>query len=160
MVPAAIGVAVVALLAVVGLLLLLGGNDDDTPVARDPESGATGQPSDSGSADPSSSTSPEGGPTADELEAFAENYVKTASKDPDEGFRLLTPAYQNASPAYADFWGSVKGPKILSISADPEALTVTYSYRYRFDGDERTETVTLQLVEQGGGLLISGASSG
>lgn len=98
--------------------------------------------------------------TAEDLEAFAENYVQTAQRDPAAGFRMLTAGYQRRSPAYDGFWGQMTAPRILDISADPKAMTVTYDYRYQLrGGGSRTEKVTLELVRRDGRLLIAGASS-
>lgn len=144
----AAGLGVAAALALVAVLALQGdGDDGGGPTA------ATRPPA-------TSSTTPaaaDRAPTAQDLQTFAEDYVRTASTDPDAGFSMLTPAYQRTSTRYADFWGRMSKPEILTISADPRAMTVTYTYRYRFDKkDERTETVTLHLVRQGDKLLISG----
>jgi len=100
-------------------------------------------------------------PTAEELMDFARSYVRTADTDPAAGFAMLTEQYQAASPDYAGFWGPMHDPRILEISADPAAMTVTYTYRYEFPGDgNRTETVTLRLVDRDGRLLIDGDSAG
>ncbi|MEV5003596.1 serine/threonine-protein kinase [Nocardioides sp. LML1-1-1.1] len=145
---AAAGLGVAAALALVAVLALQGGDDGTDPTA--------------GSRPPvTRSTTPaaaDKAPTAADLQTFAEDYVRTASTDPDAGFSMLTPAYQRTSPKYADFWGQMSKPKILDISADPAAMTVTYTYSYHFAKQgKRTETVTLHLVREGGKLLISGA---
>lgn len=146
-VAAALGAAAVVVLVAV---LALQGRDDDagepTAATRTPATSAT------------TPAAAEPAPSASELQAFAETYVRTASTDPDQGFSMLTPAYQRSSPEYADFWGQMSKPRILRISADPDAMTVTYTYRYQFAGrGQRTETVTLRLVREGDKLLISGA---
>lgn len=140
--------AVAALLVVLTtvLLTLPGGDDDPQPTAGSSPTASR------------SVTSPAAQPTAEELRAFAENYVRTAADDPDAGFAMLTPAYQESSDQYADFWGPMRDPEILEISSDPAAMTVTYTYRYTMPSTgSRTETVTLELVREGGELLIDGA---
>ena len=141
-------VALLVVLAVLGAIVLTRGGDK-APVAHPPKTKAT----------TSTATSPHTAPpTAAELEDFARRYVATASHDPNAGFAMLTPAYQHRSPQYADFWGRMKNPQILDVTADPAALTVTYTYRYVFPGKgRRTETVTLRLVQVDGRLLIDGA---
>ncbi len=157
LVPAAVvGGVVLVLLAVLGLFLLAGG-DDDPGTASDGTSQDTG--GSEGSDSPDDATSDDAGPTADELEQFATSYVETASSNPSAGFQQLTADYQEQSPNYADFWGSVSNPRILQVSAEPDALRVTYRYTYLLRGEgKRTETVTLQLVEEGDRLLIAGAT--
>lgn len=99
-------------------------------------------------------------PTASELEDFARTYVQTADEDPEAGFRMLTPAYQDASPEYGDFWGPLRSPEILEVAADPAAMTVTYTYTYVFPGRGKvTEQVRLELERQDGTLLIADARS-
>lgn len=97
-------------------------------------------------------------PTTEAMESFARRYVATASSDPGAGLRMLTPAYQRASPRYRQFWSAVRNPRILRISAQPAAMVVTYTYRYRLVGGRpRTETVTLDLARHDGRLMIAGA---
>lgn len=139
--------AAVALVAV----LVVQGRDDDSARAR------------SGTSDTTTSapgTTAAASLTAGDLEDFARTYVRTADADPKAGIDMLTPSYQAASTDYEDFWGPMRNPRILTISADPEAMTVTYTYRYQFPrSGSRTETVTLRL-EQGddGRLLIAGTA--
>lgn len=100
-------------------------------------------------------------PTAGTLEAFARTYVMAASRDPSAGIRFLTAAYRRASPDYQRFWASVSNPRILRMHADAKRMTVTYTYRYTLPGahhrSARTETVTIEVVQQGGRLRIAGA---
>ncbi|MEZ0581358.1 serine/threonine-protein kinase [Nocardioides sp. MH1] len=148
-----VGAVVLLVLAVVGVLLLARNGDDQPPASKGRGSGA--------SSDGSGST---GGtaalPSESELEDFASTYVSTAADDPSAGFAMLTPSYQDRSPDYTSFWGSVRNPEIIDISADPEDLTVTYTYRYELQHEgRREETVTLHLVQDGAGLLIDDAVS-
>jgi eukaryotic-like serine/threonine-protein kinase len=127
---------------------------EDEAVGPTSSQGST--PEDSGSAAPED-------PTAEEIEEFASGYVSTAVADPEEGFALLTPAYQRASgglDGYTGFWGSVRAVRDFEmVDADPGAGTATYDYTYRRAGAGTvTERVELTLEQQpGGGLLISGA---
>lgn len=152
--PLLLGVAMLVVLIVLALVVRLGGDDE-----TDRTSPGTGASTRSPSA---GQDSPRTTPDADDMTAFAESYLQTASADPAEGFGLLTPAYQAESDAYEDFWGNVSNVEVKEISADADALTVTYTYSYDFDGPDGArrvvETVTLQLVLQDGDYLISGAS--
>lgn len=157
---AVVGGAIAAVIAVIGVIFLLNsGGDDDQPstAAGEASSQSDGQPDEGGSPAPSDTTDAPEQPTAAELEDFATSYVMTASESPGQGFKMLTPDYQDQSPHYSDFWGPMSNPRILDISADPAAMTVTYTYRYDFPSvGNRTETVTLQLVRDGDGFLIAG----
>lgn len=162
---AVIGGAVVAVLAIVGLALLFagGGDDPDVTAGRSPSQSAEpngdgqGQPS-----QPTTSPSEQQAPTEQELQDFASNYVQTASTDPAAGFAMLTSDYQARSPDYEQFWGPMRDPEILEISADPATMTVTYTYKYDYPSRGNvTETITLELVEEDGQLLIAnGYTSG
>ncbi|MCR1782248.1 serine/threonine protein kinase [Nocardioides carbamazepini] len=151
-VVAGAAVAVVLVLLVVAVLVLRPGGDDDTPVTRETP-GTAGTPS-----GPATSAAAR---TAAELEEFARTYVATASQDPGAGFAMLTARYQASSPDYVGFWGRVKNPRLIAVTADPAAMTVTYRYAYVLQGEgRRTERVTLQLVDEFGKLLIDGATAG
>lgn len=146
-VAAALVAAALVIAALVAAVALIGRGDDD------PGRNAAG----AGSTSPTGTAAPTR--TAGELEEFAETYVRTADEDPAAGFRMLTPAYQAESPGYEAFWGPLRSPQILSIAADPTAMTVTYTYSYVFPGKgKRTEEVTLELEEQDGELRIAGAA--
>jgi len=155
--------ALVVVVALIAAVLVLGrGHDDHTAT---PASGDTSAvPSSPSSPAPSTSaTAPRGPkrPTASTLVAFGRTYVMAASRDPQAAFRMLTPAYQRRSPRYQQFWSHVSNPRIQRISADPARMTVTYTYRYTLPGRggrvPRTETVTLDVVQQGGKLRIANA---
>ncbi|WP_240769523.1 hypothetical protein, partial [Nocardioides sp.] len=159
---AIIGAGVVALLAVLGTTLLLAGDQDDDR-ATDGRSDATSPAPRVGATSapelPPPSATPVA-PTALQLEQFARTYVRTASTDPQRGYARLTRAYQQASPRYHEVWSAIEAPEILDLSADPDALTVRYTYRYTLpDGEQRTEEVTLRLVQRAGRLLIAGGSA-
>ena len=156
------GAAVIIGLALAGAALLLLGPDDDP--GRSPAASSTG-PDRSGDAGdgqqeepvPSGSATPL---SAEELERFARDYVALASRDPDQGFRLLTRSYQQQSPRYREVWSAIDSPRILAITPDPLAMSVSYTYRYSLPGGRtRTEDITLRVVQRGDRLLIAGASA-
>lgn len=159
-----VGAAVIVVLGLVGAALLFTGSDDDPDPAAKPDT-----PSRRTSDGPRGSEEPVDDPAATasadtvsarELEDFARSYVATASRDPQRGLRLLTPDYQAASPRYREVWAAIDSPVILSITPDPQAMTVSYTYRYALPGGvRRTEDITLRLVQRDGRLLISGASA-
>lgn len=101
--------------------------------------------------------------TGQALEQFATSYVETAVADPEAGFALLTPPYQQASAGlegYTGFWGGVREVTGFRIrGSDAEAGTVTYEYSYVLrNGQRRTDVVELTLEQQeDGSLLIAGA---
>lgn len=152
------GAAVIVLLGLVGAALLLTGGDGD-PRTQPETAGApsTDQEQEPTTAEPSAGPTP---PTAAELENFARDYVATASGDPALGFTWLTEAYRQRSPRYREVWASIRDPRVLSVSADPVAMTVSYTYRYRLaGGGSRTEDITLFLVQDGERLLIADATA-
>ncbi|MDO9454869.1 serine/threonine-protein kinase [Nocardioides sp.] len=158
--PIVVGLLVVVLLCVIAALSLMDDpQENDTPPVADPSSsqGATRSPDEPPTTEP---TSTPAAPTDEELEAFITDYLSTASSDPAAGYTQLTPAFQAASggiDGYSGFWGDVSNPRLLSVSADPEALTVTYTYRFNQRGEGvQTDDVTLQLVQDGDRLLIDG----
>ncbi|HWJ08385.1 MAG TPA: serine/threonine-protein kinase [Nocardioides sp.] len=139
-----------AAVALVAVLALQGRDDAGSPNAR---GGTDGLPD-------SPSTTAAAALTAEDMEDFARSYVETADADPEAGIAMLTPSYRQDSTDYADFWGPMHDPRILVISADPAAMTVTYTYRYQFPSKgSLTETVTLRLEQDDDGrLLIAGAA--
>lgn len=154
-------IAAVAAGALVAIVLTLGlRNDDATPLATLPTtSGAAQSPTPTPS---DATTTPGNGITAGALEGFAADYLTTASNDPDAGFALLTPSYQQESKGiegYKGFWGKVSDLDVKTVSADPAAMTVSYTYSFAFDGDDdrRTDSVTLRLEQTADGLRIAGA---
>jgi hypothetical protein len=146
------GAAVAAVVAVL-LFAVLSRGDDPTD---GPRADAGTSPSTSSSASPDAGATP----TTETLEGFAADYLTAASNDPEDGFAMLTPDYQQQSgglDGYESFWGKVSGLDVHDLQADPDALTVSYRYSYEYEGNERTEDVTLQLEESGRSFLISGA---
>ncbi len=154
--PILVGMLVLALVVAIVVLAL----------QDDPQPGLAGQP-DSPSAS-ASSTPPEGSPspsesptppppTRAELRSYVADYLDVASSDPGSGFEMLTPAFQEQSPQYDEFWGSVSNPRLLTFTADPQALTVSYTYRYQRQGlGRQVDDVQLRLVRRGSSYLIDG----
>ena len=154
-------VALIALAIIGAALLFVGGEPADEPADRS-SSGSRAEERSQQAADPDEPTEAESAEpvTAAELEEFARNYVATASNAPDDGFALLTSDYQQRSPRYREVWSAIQEPRILQVSGNPDALSVTYTYRYRLAGNgTRTEEITLQLVDEDGTLRIAGASA-
>lgn len=152
-------VAVVVIIAFAAAAILGRG---DSPVPDDvagQESTQAPAPAD----EPEDEPSEPAGPTADDLEAFARDYVQVAATDAPAGFARLTPGYQAESgglEGYEGFWGSVTNPQIDDVRGDPDDLTVTYDYSYDVEGAERrSETVRLRLEQDGDTFLIAGADS-
>lgn len=158
--------AAVTALALFGLYAFvagLGGGDGGQPQAVDPSSSTApsnsptsspGTPSKSPSQSPSKSPSqspsatPAAVPSSTQMQAFVRTYLDTADADPQSGFALLTPGFQSASQGiagYRGFWDGVSDVRLNSVSADPQALTVTYNYSYSSNGLSRTQTVSLAL---------------
>lgn len=101
--------------------------------------------------------------TEQELVSFGKQYVPTAISDRDTAWQMLTPAFQEQSGGrggYDRWWGQFESAQIEGVTADPEAMTVSYTATYtRTDGSVLPpDDVSLQLVEQGGDLLIAGES--
>lgn len=158
---ALVGAGAVVLLGILGAWLLFGGGDGDPRADPTPADTTATSATSAPDTEPTTETSStEETPTAEDLEQFARDYVTTASDDPDAGFTLLTKDYRAASPRYREVWTAITDPRILTVTADADRLTVTYTYRYALPGGTRqTEEVTLRLVERDGDLLIAGASS-
>ena len=154
--PMVIGFVVLALVVVI-VLLALADDPQDAPAVVPTDD--TGAPSDTTSSD-SSSDAPQ--PTKNAMTQFVSDYIETASTDSSAGFDRLTPAYQQESggfSGYDGFWGDVTNASVDTIEADPADLTVTYTYTYETRGaGSTTEEVTLQLVQDGDGFLIDGAT--
>ncbi|MCW2765442.1 MAG: serine/threonine protein kinase [Nocardioides sp.] len=93
------------------------------------------------------------------MEDFIGTYLSTVTADPRAAFEMLTPEFQVASgnlSGYEGFWETVKKAKLLSIEADPNALTVHYSVEYNRAGDGKsTDETTLQLTYNHGSYLIA-----
>jgi hypothetical protein len=170
--PLSLAALLLVVLAVTGWLLTRGGGEPPADTTRPPSSETT--------------TTPPATPraTADGMETFVEDYLATATSNPEAAWRQLTPAFQRASGSFSDYlawWGQIEKAEPRSIQADPEALRVSYTVEYTFkksgngsdrgrgdDGkgedkgrDERTRTddVTLVLVFDGTNYKISAEPS-
>ena len=148
-VPALLGVAVLALLAVVGVAVMVDRGDTQSGGAARGDAAAPTE-----SAEPAK-------PTGEDLQTFVTDYLQRAASDPAAGYEMLTPAFQEESgwrEGYDGFWGSVTSVRDIEVTeADPESLTVAYTYTYDLEnGTSQTESVRLQLVYDGSRLLIAG----
>lgn len=96
--------------------------------------------------------------TAGGMEAFIRRYVSTVAADPAAGWTMLTPKFQRESGGFARynrFWSPATHGRVLDISADPGALTV--SYHVVFDNFHNGPGPTvLKLVHRHGRYLIDG----
>jgi predicted Ser/Thr protein kinase len=157
--PVLVGVAAVAVAAVLAWLLVaqLGDDPADT-AARSPASTPSGSASPTPSESPTTEESPPAGPTARGMKAFIRDYVAALSTDPDTAWTMLTPKFQKESGGlahYRDFWDGVGRGRILEISADPDALAVSYRVRFEHFGTGKRPTV-LDLAYDDGRYLIDG----
>jgi hypothetical protein len=144
-------VVVIAMVIAFVIGLHDGGDDNRAGGGRSSPSSST-----SGSGSPDAPTA--AGPTEDGMTTFIRDYIDTAVSDPASAYDMLTPAFQEQShglQGYEDFWDQVRTAKILSISADPDALEVSYRYRYVRPGGPTVEDVTLQLSYDNGTYLIA-----
>ena len=109
---------------------------------RDPGGGSAAEPQGRNGSPSQKQTSQEpAAPTAEDMQAFIEDYVATASSDPESAFTMLTPEFQEQSgglEGYLDFWqGQVDTAKLRGpVSADPETLTVAYEIEYTLIGED------------------------
>jgi hypothetical protein len=155
--PVLVAAAVVLLLGLIGWALLAG---------QDPEEQAGGDPAGTPSARDSSPSGQES-PTAEGMEGFIGDYLATAASDPVTAYGMLTPAFQQQSggmPGYRGFWDQVESADLLSVEADPQALTVSYTVEYTLDsrgqgsGGTSTDEVSLALVYEDGTYKIADES--
>jgi hypothetical protein len=93
------------------------------------------------------------------MERFLETYLSTVTSDRHAAWKMLTPAYQEASGGFAGydgFWSTIRSATPSNVTADPSAMTVTYDVDYvKTDGARTTEHHTLQLVPDGSSYLIN-----
>ena len=120
--------------------------------------GPSGNPT-SPSSSPSPTQSPK--PTAQGMESFIRDYVRTVGEDPSVSWKMLTPKFQRESggfDTYRKFWDSATNGRVLHISANPRSLVV--SYQVHFDNFKNGPGPTvLQLVFDQGRYLIDGEST-
>ncbi len=135
---------------------------------QDESDADSSSPSGSSSSEPaeqsSSTTDADLQARAEQMQAFVTDYVALAVDDPHASWDQLTPEFQKASQgfgSYQKFWDQWESAVPSNIDADAENLTVTYDITYTPEGDDeeqRVDTVTLQLEEDGDGFLIDGES--
>ncbi len=118
---------------------------------RDPSSEATKKPSET-----PSSTEPADEPTEEGIKAFIRDYVATVADDPDAAWQMLSPKFQVESggiETYRRFWDAATNGRVVSISANPDNLSV--SYQVRFDNfDNGPGPTVLDLKFEDGRYLI------
>jgi serine/threonine protein kinase len=154
-------VAAVVLLAVL-LFAWAVGNREDSPTAGSTDDPSQSQsPSEETSEEPSEEPADEG-PSEEDMRQFVEDYLATAPSDPGTTWERLTPGFQEESggfDSYSGFWSQFESATPGDVSADPDRLLVSYGVNYvRKDGSTVTDTVTLQLEEDGDSFLIAGES--
>ena len=146
-------VALSVLLVVWAALAGGGGNDPADDVAL-PTTSSSPQPSEQPSSEDNDA------PTEAGMERFIEDYLATASSDPETAFTLLTPEFQQASngiDGYTGFWDTIDSAQLVSVSARPRALDVDYTVLYtRTDGSQSRDFVSLELEFENGDYLIAG----
>jgi hypothetical protein len=115
---------------------------------------------------PETASSPSAGPSQDAeakpteqgIEAFIRDYVATVASNPDASWQMLTPKFQVESggiDTYRRFWDRATNGRVLSISANPDDLSV--SYQVRFDNfDNGPGPTVLDLKFDRGRYLIDG----
>ena len=159
---------------VVGLMAWAALRDDDAPSANDTPAGTTpAEPSDQASAtdtepDPetsapesaATSAAPEGGSgDAAAMADFVRDYVATAVRDPEAGWELLTPRFQQevgSFGSYQGFWSTIESATLRNVEANTETMEVGYVITWDPKGrDPEDENVVLTLVkDDAGGYLI------
>jgi len=156
--PALISVLVALLVTAIVVLALQDDPQDNLAVVE--PGGTSSSPTTEATPTPTEDTPTTDGPavpTQRSMKRFMKSYLDLASRDPAQGFELLTPRFQEASTEYDEFWGSVSNPQVLSFRADPDSLTVFYTYSYQRQGlGRQVDDVALQLVATDGGYLIAG----
>ena len=164
-----------ALVAALVIWLALGADDGDTDQAGSDDSSASASSPEESASDAEESTEEAseeaseetteetaGEPPEEELTSFGTSYAPTAVSDPDTTWQMLTPQFQNDSggrEGYDRWWDQFQSAEVRDVSSNPDAMTVTYTVDYvYYDGRQATDTVTLELVEQGGDLRVAGES--
>lgn len=140
----------------VGLLAALGGA---VLVALVVLFAALSQDDPGGGANPPASTpSASSTPTAAGIESFIRDYVATVADDPDTAWTMLTPKFQRESGGlerYREFWDSATDGEVLSITANPDNLSVSYQVRFG-NFDNGPGPTVLDLTFEDGRYLIDG----
>ncbi|WKN47191.1 serine/threonine-protein kinase [Nocardioides sp. Arc9.136] len=151
--PVLLGVAAVVVLTVGGFLLGRGGGSDDPSGSPSTAPAPTTAPPSSRSAEPER-------PTAEGIDAFIRDYLRTAASDPSAGFQMLTPQFQAESgglAGYAGFWGDVESVQVQRVRPDPSGPSVEYRYSYTLtNGRTVRDDVELRLSFEDGTYKIAG----
>ncbi len=145
-----VGLALLVALVVAGTLYaVLSGPDQASNSAKNPPTPTT-------SKSPSATPAPK--PTEQGIENFIRDYVAAVAEDPAKSWQMLTPKFQVESggfETYRKFWQNATNGRVLSISANPDNLSV--SYQVRFDGiDNGPGPTVLDLKFEDGNYLIDG----
>jgi hypothetical protein len=155
-----IGLAVVAVLALAlgGYAALSGRGSDPTSTGGTSKAGsATSTPSAKAGAKPGAGAKP----TTKGMESFIDDYVAAVAADPASSWQMLTPKFQQESggfATYSRFWGRATNGQVLSISADPNTMTVAYQVHFD-DFDNGPGPTVLELTYAKGRYLIDGEST-
>ncbi len=176
---------VYAVLIAAALLLVLGGiayaasqrGDDPGPneaagsdsasatSSKQPTKSSSGSPSaedtpseDTDSPSASSSTSaPANGAAA--KESFLHDYFSAAPGGTDEGWAMLTPAYQaqTGRDSYDGFWSTIESVDVSQVDASGGGNTVDATLTYhKTNGEQTTERHQLELSPSGDSFKIAG----
>ncbi len=158
-----------ALVAMLGVFLFVDGRSDDGDVAgpgatatSDPVTTPTSAAPDTAPADttaPATTAPPTttGAAATSATQAVRDYYATLDAGRIDDGFALLSPAYQQRTGAssYRSFWESIGGVEVLEADSDGLVSAVTLRYT-RTDGTTSTERATVRFIEDPdrGALLI------
>lgn len=138
------GAAAVLLVVVLALVLGQNGSADPQATSRDPA--------------PTRASKAPARPTAQGMERFIRSYVSTVSDDPARAWTMLTPKFQRESGGfehYRSFWDSATDGRVLDITADPKAMSVSYHVHFdHFDNGPGPTVLDLKFVD--GHYLIDG----
>lgn len=151
--PAAVLAALAAAAVLILVMALYAARDDGSP---------QGDATAAGTKPPSGTTKVVAQkPTARGMEQFIRDYVRTVADDPDKAWTMLTPKFQRESGGlarYRAFWDGATNGQVLSITAEPESLSV--SYQVHFDNfDNGPGPTVLDLKFSGGRYFIDGERS-
>ena len=117
------------------------------PRARESPDGTAEEPESSGTTEPGGTgTAPSGGgsPTA-----FVEDYYSVLPEDPESGYALLAPSYQDDTSysSYEGFWSTVDEVAVQdTAAAGPNAVDVTLLYN---GDDEEVRRIYLERGDDG-----------
>ena len=154
---------VVLVALVIGALAVVLPNLGDRSTGDDPGTAATSPSVDAGSPSPASSVSPSGSePTTAELEQAVTSYYALLPDEPEAGWQLLTPAYQQQAggwDSYEGFWKTIDTVTVSNVRATlPDQVQATITYVMKSGNQNSTERRSFQLVEADGVLKINKSS--